>query len=74
MLRDVEEFAGLFYDSFEMTELIPDKPVSSRGPKIPKNLPGSEMFSLFECVPGRGAETESPLRFAEPVDRTCQKM
>jgi hypothetical protein len=64
MLRDVEEFAGHFYDCVEMTELIPDKPVSSRGAKIPKNLTGSEMlFSLSKCVPGPVAEAQISLAF-----------
>ena len=63
------------YDCVKMTELIPDKPVSSRGAKTPTILPGSEMlFSLFKCVPGRGAEMQSPLRFPEPVDPICLKM
>jgi hypothetical protein len=75
MLRDVEEFAALFYDCVEMTELIPDKPVSSRGAKIPKNLTGSEMlFSLFKCARVVMLKTQSPLRFPEPVDPTCLKM
>lgn len=53
-----------FYDCVEMTELIPDKPVSSRGPKTPRILPGSEMlFSLFKCVPGGDAEDAISLAF-----------
>jgi len=63
------------YDCVKMTELIPDKPVSSRDAKTPKILPGFEMLiSLFKCVPGPVAETQSHWRLAESVDPTCLKM